>query len=154
MRELIEASSEIRAQGAVNRAAQRGNASGIVLAIFVFAIVVAAGVWAVYTYGEGHVQINGRGLEDLELWEVIGGVVAGIVGLFIGLVFGAVGLLIGLIAIILSIVLAVAGVAVGLFISIGTILGPFLLLAAIILLMRRQSSSGGGHAHGARALID
>ncbi len=137
---------------AAKRAAQRGNASGVVMAIFVFIIIVAAGVWAVYTYGEGHIQINGRGVDELELWEVIGGVIAGIIGLFVGLIFGAVGLLIGLVALVLSLALAVAGVAAGLFISIGTMLGPFLLLAAIILLMRRQGE--GGQSQASRALLD
>lgn len=121
-----------------NLQSQRGNSGGVMLIVILFIAIVAAGTWAAYTYGEGHVMIDGRTISELEPWEVVGGVILGILGLFIGLTMGILGLLIGLIAAVVSIVLALAGVFVGLFITAGTLLGPFLLLAAIILLMRRK----------------
>ena len=111
-----------------------------------FIAVIAAGVWAVYTYGEGHVIIDGRTVSELEPWEIIGGVIAGVIALIVGLTVGLIGLIIGLVAMVISIVLGLIGVMAGLFITIGTLLGPFLLLAAIILLMRRNKQAAGAEA--------
>lgn len=120
-------------------APQKRSAMGSILLVTgIFVLVIGLATWAAYTFGEGHIVIDGRDISDLEPWEVAGGIIAGIIGLIIGLTFGVLGLLIGLIATVFSIVLAIAGIAVGLFISVGVFLGPFLLLAAIIILIRRQ----------------
>ena len=43
-----------------------GNATAAVLVVvLIFAALVAVGTWAVYTYGQGHVVIDGRELQDL-----------------------------------------------------------------------------------------
>lgn len=122
------------------RQSERGSSTSSTLIILFFIALITAGVWAVYTYGEGHVIIDGRTVSELEPWEVVGAVIAGIIGLVIGLAAGLLGLIIGLVAMVLSLALGLIGVAAGLFIGIGTALGPFLLLAAIILLMRRKDS--------------
>lgn len=121
---------------------QRGSSSTATLVILVFIAIVAAGTWAVYHYGgDANIIVNGKSLVELELWEVIGAVIIGIFGLIIGLVAGLVGLMIGLAAMVISIVLGLIGIAAGLFITAGTLLGPFLLLAAIILLLRRNKNN-------------
>ena len=126
---------------------QRGNSSAATLVLVIFVLLVAAGTWAVYQYGgDADVIINGKSLEELQPWEVIGAVVIGIVGLIVGLAAGLVGLLIGLVAMVVSIVLGLIGVAAGLFITAGVLMGPFLLLAAIILLMRRQGGNSSAEA--------
>lgn len=117
-----------------------GSGMGLWALLFVIVALIAAGTWGAYTYGEGVFTIDGRTISELEPWEVIGGVIIGILGLLVGLVAGAIGLVVGLIAAVASIALGLAGVAVGLFITAGTLLGPFLLIAAIILLMRRRQS--------------
>lgn len=122
--------------------AQRGSGSSVFLALLFFAVVVGAGIWAAYTYGEGHLVIDGRTVSELEIWEVAGAVVIGVVGLIVGLLGGLLGLAIGLVAMVFSIVLGVIGIAAGLFITAGTLLGPFLLLAAVILLIRREPGKG------------
>lgn len=121
--------------------AQRGSSNTILLVLLVFLALLALGTYAAYTYGDAHIYIDGRTIEELEPWEVIGGVAIGILGAIFGLAMGVVGLVIGLAAAIVSIVLALAGVAAGLFITAGTLLGPFLLIAAIILLLRRPKAS-------------
>ncbi|MGV6820440.1 MAG: hypothetical protein ACWA5T_08070 [Parvularcula sp.] len=126
-------------QAMVRKQQQRGNGNAITLVMVIFIALVAIGTWAAYHYGGDHISINGRGVSELEPWEVVGGVIIGILGAVFGLMMGAFGLVIGLIAMVASIVLALAGVAVGLFVSAGTLLGPFLLLAAIILLLRKQN---------------
>ncbi|MEM9840685.1 MAG: hypothetical protein AAF830_16230 [Pseudomonadota bacterium] len=108
--------------------------------LFLMIVAVAMGTYAAYQWGDGYIEINGRGMEDLEVWEVIGGVIIGILGLIVGLAAGAVGLLIGLAATILALALAMLGILSGLFITAGVVLGPFLLLAAVILLMRRRKN--------------
>lgn len=128
--------------------AQRGSGTGLMVTLLLIVGVIALGTWAAYTYGDSHIVIDGRSVDQLEPWEVVGGVILGIVGLVIGLTMGAIGLLIGLVAMVGSLALAFAGIAVGLFITAGVVLGPFLLLAAIILLVRRggRSQSSGAAA--------
>jgi len=108
--------------------------------LFLMILAVVGGTVAAYQWGEGFIYINDRGIEDLQPWEVAGGVVIGILGLIVGLFAGAIGLLIGLGAAILAIALAMLGIFSGLFITAGVLLGPFLLLAAVILLARRRSN--------------
>ncbi|NRA30990.1 MAG: hypothetical protein HRU11_12115 [Parvularculaceae bacterium] len=108
--------------------------------LFLVILAVAGGTFAVYQWGDGFIYINDKGLEDLQPWEVVGGVIIGILGLIVGLVAGAIGLLIGLGAALLAIALAMLGIFSGLFITAGVLLGPFLLLAAIILMMRRRTN--------------
>lgn len=121
----------------------RRGGGGAVLKFMLFLIVVAiaGGTYVAYTYGaDWGVTINGETIDDLQPWEVVGGVIIGILGLIIGLVGGVLGLLIGLAAALVAIALAFGGIAFGLFITAGVILGPFLLLAAVILLIRRSSA--------------
>lgn len=108
--------------------------------LFIMIVAVALGTFAVYHYGaDASISINGRSVDDLQPWEVVGGVIIGIIGLIIGLLGGAIGLLIGLSAAVLAVALAFLGIAAGLFITAGVVLGPFLLIAAIILLVRRRT---------------
>jgi hypothetical protein len=119
-----------------------GRGTGAVWKFLLFLMIVAVvmGTWATYQYGaEWNVSINGRGIDELQPWEVVGGVVIGLVGLVVGLIGGAIGLIIGLLAAALAIMLAVLGIAAGVFFTAGFFLGPFLLLAAIILLIRRRT---------------
>lgn len=108
--------------------------------LFLVILAVAAGTFAAYQWGDEVIYINGRGIEDLQPWEVVGGVAIGILGLIVGLLAGVIGLLIGLGAALLAISLAMLGIFSGLFITAGVLLGPFLLLAAIILLARRRTN--------------
>lgn len=119
--------------------ARRGGGAGVAATITLFILfgIVAAGVWAVYHFGDGHIQIDGRGLDDLDFWEVVLGVVIGVVGAIIGVLGGLFGVIVGLGAALMALVLAAAGVAAGLFITAGVLLGPILLLAAIVMLVRR-----------------
>lgn len=117
---------------------QRGKSSVLMMSLIVLLILTAIGTAAAYNYGEGHLIIDGRTVSEMQPWEVVGGVIAGIIGLIVALVLGVAGLIIGILAMMIALALAFAGVAVGLFISAGTVLGPFLLLAAIILLLRRN----------------
>lgn len=119
---------------------QRGDTNTATLVALLLVAVVAAGVWAVYQYGDGQVMVNGRSVEDLQPWEVVGAVIIGIIGLVVGLAAGAVGLVIGLVGAVLAIVVGFIGVAAGLFITAGVLLGPFLLIAAIFLLFRRRGN--------------
>lgn len=120
----------------------RRSSGGGVLKFMLFLIVVAIalGTFAAYQYGgEWGMTINGATIDQLQPWEVVGGVIIGIIGLILGLVGGAIGLLVGLAAAAVAIALAFGGIAIGLFLTAGVVLGPFLLLAAIILLARRKS---------------
>lgn len=108
--------------------------------LFVTIVAVAMGTFAAYQWGDGYVYINDRGIEDLQPWEVVGGVIIGLLGLIVGLLAGAVGILIGIGAAVLAISLAMLGILSGVFITAGVLLGPFLLLAALILLMRRRTN--------------
>lgn len=121
--------------------AKRGGGGGVLkFMLFLIIVAIALGTFAMYQYGaEWGVTVNGQTVDELQPWEVVGGVIIGIVGLIIGLLGGAIGLLIGLGAALVAIALAFAGVMVGLFVTAGIVLGPFLLLAAIILLARRKS---------------
>ncbi len=129
----------------INRSTQSGSGTTFTVTLLLFIALVAAGVWAVYTYGDGHIVINDRTLDDLQPWEVVLGVVIGIIGAIIGILAGLVGVIIGLVAAFLSIVMALLGVAAGLFIFAGVLAGPVLLLAGIIILMtrsKRQQATG------------
>ncbi|MEE4210538.1 MAG: hypothetical protein V2I43_14895 [Parvularcula sp.] len=109
-------------------------------ALFIMIMLVAAASVAVYHFGaDGSIMINGRGVDQLAWWEVVGGVLIGLVGLVIGLAGGAIGLVVGLLAAFLAIALSLLGIFAGLFITAGVVLGPFLLIAAIIILMRRRT---------------
>ncbi|GGY40715.1 hypothetical protein [Parvularcula lutaonensis] len=119
---------------------RRGGGGVWKFLLFLMVVAVALGTYAVYHFGaDADIYINGRTVDELQPWEVVGGVIIGIFGLIIGLIGGAIGLLIGLGAAILAIALAMLGIMTGLFITAGVILGPFLLIAAIILLLRRRS---------------
>jgi hypothetical protein len=108
--------------------------------LFLMIAAVAMGTWGAYQYGaEWDLVVNGRTFDELQPWEVVGGVIIGILGLIVGLVGGAIGLVIGLLAGAFAILMAFLGIFAGLFVTAGVVLGPFLLLAAIILLMRRRS---------------
>ncbi len=119
------------------RHAQKGGSTTLTIFLILFLALVAAGTWAVYNYGDGHVVINDRTLDELQVWEVMLGVVIGIIGAIIGILAGLVGVIIGLVAAILSVGLALAGVAVGMFVVAGVLAGPILLLAGIIILISR-----------------
>ena len=121
------------------RQRQRGGSNTLIISLLCFVALVAAGVWAAYTYGDGHIYIDGRGMDELSPLEVVAGVVVGIIGAIVGILAGIVGVLIGLAAALLAILLALMGVATGLFITIGVLAGPILLLAAIIMLINRSS---------------
>jgi hypothetical protein len=122
------------------REARRGGGGIWKFLLFLMIVAVAMGTWAAYQYGaEWEMSINGRSFDELQPWEVIGGVIIGILGLIIGLIGGAIGIIIGLLAAAFAILMAFLGIFAGLFITAGVVLGPFLLLAAIILLMRRRS---------------
>ncbi|MGV6802336.1 MAG: hypothetical protein ACWA5L_10480 [bacterium] len=118
---------------------QAGQGSVLMISFITLLILTAIGVWAAYAYGDGAIYIDGKTVSEMQPWEVIGGVVAGIFGLILALILGTIGLIIGIIALILALLLAAAGVAVGLFVSVGTALGPFLLIAAVILLLRKNN---------------
>lgn len=137
---IIRNNSRVTKTGKQQRTGQIGSTNTLMISLLVFISLVGAGVWAAYTYGDGYISINGAGLESLTFWEVTAGVAIGIIGAFIGILAGIAGVLIGLAAAFLSILLALAGIATGLFITIGVLAGPILLLAAIIMLMRRSSA--------------
>ncbi len=107
------------------------NATLLVLAL------VAFGTWWVYQYGGEHVSINGHTIDQLQPWEVVGGVLLAIIGTAIAIIGGLIALIIGLAATVIALLLAAGGVAVGLFFTLGTLLGPALLAVAIIMLIQR-----------------
>lgn len=129
-------------QDIFDEAPARSGGGGVAkFMLFLFVVLIAAGTWAAYNYGgDASISINGRDFNELQPWEVVGGVIIGIFGLIIGLLGGAVGILIGLLATVLALALAFMGIFFGLFITAGVVLGPFLLVAMLFLLMRR----GGG----------
>lgn len=119
-----------------------GNAAGWIIALLVVIGLFAAGVWAVYTYGEGNIYIDGgRTVSDLEWWEIAGAVAAGVVALIIGLTGGLLALIVALFATIVALALGALGIFAGLFITAGVLLGPILLLVLIILMIRRGGRS-------------
>ena len=121
-----------------------GGAAGWIFTLLVVIGLFAAGIWAVYTYGEGHIYIDGRSVNELEWWEIAGGLAAGAAALIIGLVGGLLGLVIALFATVVALVLGALGIFAGLFITAGVLLGPILLLVLIIIMIRR-----GGRAEDA-----
>ena len=96
--------------------------------LFLFAIALVAVGTYVHFQIEPFVTINGV-REELSLGQVIGGLVAGVIGLVVGLVAGLFGLGVGL-----------AGAGLGLFITVGVLVGPFLLAWLIFKSMRRNKS--------------
>lgn len=129
---------ELETVGAVET--ERRSGGGLWKALlFLMILAVIGGTFAVYHFGaDGHIMINGQTVDNLQPWEVVGGVILGILGLIVGLVGGVVGILIGLGAALLAISLAFIGVAGSLFIVTGIVLGPFLLIALIFLMIRRS----------------
>lgn len=114
-----------------------GNAAGWLIALLLVIGLFAAGVWAVYTYGEGNIYIDGRTVSELEWWEIAGALAAGVVALIIGLIGGLLGLVVGLFAAVVALAIGALGIFAGLFITAGVLLGPILLLVLIILMIRR-----------------
>ncbi|GAB4531423.1 MAG: hypothetical protein Tsb0010_12810 [Parvularculaceae bacterium] len=114
-----------------------GNAAGWLIALLLVIGLFAAGVWAVYTYGEGNIYIGDRTVSELEWWEVAGALAAGVVALIIGLIGGLLGLIVGLFAAVVALAIGALGIFAGLFITTGVLLGPVLLLVLIILMIRR-----------------
>jgi len=109
------------------------NATVIVL------ILVAVGTWAFYHYGaEYDITIDGRSIDQLQPWEVVGGVLLAIMGTAIAIIGGLIALIVGLAAAVIALLLAAAGIAVGLFFTLGTLLGPALLAVGVIMLIQRS----------------
>jgi hypothetical protein len=120
---------------------EKKGGGALKFALFIMIMLVAAASVAVYHFGaDGAIMIDGRTVDQLAWWEVVGGVLIGFVGLFLGLAGGLIGLVIGLGAAFVAIALSLLGIFAGLFITAGVVLGPFLLIAAIIILMRRRTN--------------
>ena len=138
----------------IQRNTQSGNGTTLTVLLVLFIALVAAGTWAAYTYGDGHIVMNGQTIDELQPWEVVLGVVIGILGAIIGILAGFVGIIIGLLAAAFSIALAFVGVAASLFVVAGVLAGPVLLLALVIYLFTRNNRQSQQSADGDAPLIE
>ena len=124
----------------IKRHAQTGGSTTLTITLLLFIALVGCGTWAIYNFAEESVLVVGnQTLEELELWEVVGGVAIGLIAAILGILAGLVGIVIGLIAAALSIALSLLGTAIGLFVVAGVFAGPVLLLAAVIIMINRSS---------------
>ena len=124
----------------IKRHAQMGGSTTLTITLLLFIALVGCGTWAVYNFAEESTFVIGDStLEDLALWEVVGGVAIGVIAAILGILAGLVGIVIGLVAAALSIALSLLGTAIGLFVVAGVLAGPILLLAAVIILINRSS---------------
>ncbi len=138
----------------IQRNTQSGNGTTLTVLLVLFIALVAAGTWAAYTYGDGHIIMNGQTIDELQPWEVVLGVVIGILGAIIGILAGFVGIIIGLLAAAFSIALAFVGVAASLFVVAGVLAGPVLLLALVIYLFTRNSGKSASNSDENAPLIE
>ena len=121
---------------------ERKNGGGVgKFVLFLAIIAIASGTFAVYHYGaDGHIIINGRGVDDLAPWEVVGAVIIGLLGLIVGLIGGLIGVIVALAAASVAIALGLLGIFAGIFLTAGFLLGPLLLIILIVMIIRRRTN--------------
>lgn len=101
--------------------------TGALVTLLVFGALIAVGTWALYAFGADTVDVNGRTLAELQPWEAVLLVVVAIMGLVVAVIVAIAGVLLSLLA-----------AAIALFIGLGVVLGPFLLLGFTVLVIRRR----------------
>ncbi|MEO1041581.1 MAG: hypothetical protein AAFX52_04760 [Pseudomonadota bacterium] len=128
----------------MNDIAEREKKSGGGIAkffLFLMILAIAAGTYALYQHGaDGNITINGRGVDDLALWEVVGAVMIGFLGLVVGLIGGLIGVVVALAAASIAIVLGLLGIFAGIFLTAGFLFGPILLIILIVIVIRKRTN--------------
>lgn len=128
------------ATAAVARAARRpaGVSRFMLPALGTFAALTGVLVVAAYQFGEGIVFFNDRTISDMNFLEVTGGAALGALGAVVAIVLAAVSAILAVITAAIGVSVGTLGVVVALFVAVGVVTGPVLLIGIVAMMIKRR----------------